>query len=55
MQADGKLVAGVQNKQYITIGKEGELVFRNPDTLEAVNNYGNQVAVGKLQSKLRMV
>lgn len=47
VQADGKLVAGVQNKQYITIGKEGELVFRNPDTLEAVNNYGNQVAVGK--------
>ena len=46
VQADGTLVAGVQNKQYITIGKEGELVFLNPDTLEAVNNYGNQVAVG---------
>ena len=46
VQADGNLVAGVQNKQYITIGNEGELVFLNPDTLEAVNNYDNQVAVG---------
>ena len=47
VQADGNLVAGVQNKQYITIGGNGELVFLNPDTLAAVNNYGNQVAVGK--------
>ena len=46
VQADGNLVAGVQNKQYITIGNEGELVFLNPDTLKAVNNYDNQVAVG---------
>lgn len=47
VQADGNLIAGVQNKQYITIGNEGELVFLNPDTLAAVNNYGNQSAVGK--------
>lgn len=47
VQADGKLVAGVQNKQDVTIGGEdGELVFLNPVTLEAVNNYGDQVAVG---------
>lgn len=47
VQADGNLVAGVQNKQDVTIGGEdGELVFLNPVTLEAVNNYGDQVAVG---------
>ena len=51
VQVDGKLTAGVQNKQYITIGgtydpetgkTEGsQLVFLNTDTLEAVQDYGN--------------
>lgn len=51
VQVDGKLTAGVQNKQYITIGgtydpetgeAEGsQLVFLNTDTLEAVKDYGN--------------
>ena len=51
VQVDGKLTAGVQNKQYITIGgtydpetgkTEGsQLVFLNTDTLEAVKDYGN--------------
>lgn len=47
VQADGNLVAGVQNKQYITIGGDGQLVFRDQYILEAVNNYGNQSAVGE--------
>lgn len=51
VQADGNLVAGVQNKQYITIGgkynpKTGEtegsqIVFLNKDTMNAVNDYYN--------------
>ena len=51
VQVDGKLTAGVQNKQYITIGgtydpetgkTEGsQLVFLNTDTLEAIQDYGN--------------
>lgn len=49
VQADGKLTAGVQNKQYITIGgtydpetgttSGSQLVFFNKDTLDAVNKY----------------
>ena len=46
VQADGTLIAGVQNKQYITIGGEGQLVFANPAIVEAVNDYKNQHAVG---------
>ena len=51
VQADGKLTAGVDNKQYITIGgtynpetgeTEGsQIVFLNKDTLQAVKDYGN--------------
>ncbi len=59
VQADGNLIAGVQNKQYITIGgtynpetgeTEGsQLVFLNKDTLDAVKAYGNgqENAVGE--------
>lgn len=59
VQADGNLTAGVQNKQYITIGgtynpetgeTEGsQLVFLNKDTLDAVKAYGNgqESAVGE--------
>ena len=46
VQADGTLIAGVQNKQYITIGGEGQLVFANPAIVDAVNGYKNQHAVG---------
>ena len=51
VQVDGALTAGVQNKQYITIGgtynpETGEttgsqLVFFNPEVLEQVQAYGN--------------
>lgn len=58
VQADGTLTAGVQNKQYITIGgtydpKTGttdgsQLVFFDDKVKDAVNAYGNgQNAVGK--------
>ena len=42
VQVNGSLTAGVQNKQYITIGTApGQLVFADDEVLEAVNNYGN--------------
>ena len=52
VQADGTLTAGVQNKQYITIGGEGQLVFLDETILNGVNAatdaYGNkQNAVGR--------
>ena len=49
VQVDGSLTAGVQNKQYITIGGTydpetgtttgSQLVFLNKDTVDAVNKY----------------
>lgn len=50
VQVNGNLTAGVQNKQYVTIGGEsGQLVFLNKDTLNAVNDFYNSdnYAVGK--------
>lgn len=49
VQADGTLTAGVQNKQYITIGgDDSQLVFFDDKVKDAVNAYGNeQNAVGK--------
>lgn len=50
VQVNGNLTAGVQNKQYVTIGGEsGQLVFLNDDTLNAVNDYYNNdnYAVGE--------
>ena len=49
VQADGKLTAGVQNKQYITIGgDDSQLVFFDDKVKDAVNAYENgQEAVGK--------
>ena len=58
VQADGTLTAGVQNKQYITIGGTydpetgktdgSQLVFFDDKVKDAVNAYGNgQNAVGK--------
>lgn len=50
VQVNGNLTAGVQNKQYVSIGGEsGQLVFLNNNTLNAVNDYYNSdnYAVGK--------
>lgn len=50
VQVNGNLTAGVQNKQYVTIGGEsGQLVFLNKGTLNAVNDFYNSdnYAVGK--------
>ncbi len=50
VQVNGNLTAGVQNKQYVTIGGEsGQLVFLNEGTLNAVNDFYNSdnYAVGK--------
>lgn len=50
VQVNGNLKAGIQNKQYVTIGGEsGQLVFLNNNTLKAVNDYYNSdnYAVGK--------
>ena len=58
VQADGKLTAGVQNKQYITIGGTydpetgttdgSQLIFFDDQVKDAVNAYENgQEAVGK--------
>ena len=49
VQADGTLTAGVQNKQYITIGgDDSQLVFFDDKVKDAVNAYENgQEAVGK--------
>ena len=50
VQVNGNLKAGIQNKQYVTIGGEsGQLVFLNNNTLNAVNDYYNSdnYAVGK--------
>lgn len=49
VQADGTLTAGVQNKQYITIGgDDSQLVFFDDQVKDAVNAYENgQEAVGK--------
>lgn len=45
---DGSLAAGVQNKQYVTIGGDGQLVFLDDAVRGAVNAYGQgQSAVGK--------
>lgn len=45
---DGSLAAGVQNKQYVTIGGDGQLVFLDDAVRDAVNAYGQgQSAVGK--------
>lgn len=35
VQIDGSLMAGVQNKQHITIGGDGQIVILDPDTLSA--------------------
>lgn len=41
VQLDGRLTAGIQNKQHITIGNTaGQLVFLDEDILKAVKNYG---------------
>ena len=50
VQADGTLTAGVQNKQYITIGgDDSQLVFFDDKVKDAVNAYENgQEAVGKV-------
>ena len=50
VEVNGNLTAGVQNKQYVTIGGEsGQLVFLNKGTLNAVNDFYNSdnYAVGK--------
>lgn len=50
VQVNGNLTAGVQNKQYVSIGGEsGQLVFLNKGTLNAVNDFYNSdnYAVGK--------
>lgn len=45
VQVDGTLTAGVQNKQNITIGGDGQIVFLDKNTADAVNKAGQQEAV----------
>ena len=47
IQADGTLTAGVQNKQFITIGKDGALVFLDRDVREGVNKVSGNNAIGE--------
>lgn len=51
IQADGTLTAGVQNKQFITIGKDGSLVFLDSAVRDGVNNVSGNNAIG--ESELR--
>ena len=51
IQADGTLTAGVQNKQFITIGKDGALVFLDSAVRDGVNNGSGNNAIG--ESELR--
>lgn len=45
--ANGTMKAGIQNKQWVKIGKDGTLVFLDKDTLDAVNNVEGNNAIGK--------
>lgn len=47
IQADGTLTAGVQNKQSITIGNDGALVFLDSAVRDGVNNVGGNKAIGE--------
>ena len=51
IQADGTLTAGVQNKQSITIGNDGALVFLDDTVREGVNKVVGNNAIG--ESELR--
>ena len=51
IQADGTLTAGVQNKQFITIGKDGSLVFLDSAVRDGVNKGSGNNAIG--ESELR--
>ena len=51
IQADGTLTAGVQNKQFITIGKDGALVFLDSAVRDGVNKVSGNNAIG--ESELR--
>lgn len=51
IQADGTLTAGVQNKQFITIGKDGSLVFLDSAVRDGVNKVSGNNAIG--ESELR--
>lgn len=51
IQADGTLTAGVQNKQSITIGNDGALVFLDSAVREGVNKVEGNNAIG--ESELR--
>lgn len=46
IMANGTMKAGIQNKQHVTIGDGGTLVFLDKDTLEAVNNVDGNNAIG---------
>lgn len=48
IQADGKLTAGIQNEQRVTIGKDGAvLVFLDDVVRQGVNNVDGNNAIGK--------
>ena len=47
IQADGTLTAGVQNKQSITIGNDGALVFLDSTVRDGVNKVGGNKAIGE--------
>ena len=47
IQADGTLTAGVQNKQSITIGNDGALVFLDDTVRDGVNKVGGNKAIGE--------
>ncbi|MBS5427097.1 hypothetical protein, partial [Phascolarctobacterium succinatutens] len=47
IQADGTLTAGVQNKQFITIGKDGALVFLDSAVRDGVNKVSGNNAIGE--------
>lgn len=51
IQADGTLTAGVQNKQSITIGNDGALVFLDSAVRDGVNKVSGNNAIG--EDKLR--
>ena len=51
IQSDGTLTAGVQNKQFITIGKDGALVFLDSAVRDGVNKVSGNNAIG--ESELR--
>ena len=51
IQADGTLTAGVQNKQFITIGKDGALVFLDSAVRDGVNKVSGNNAID--ESELR--